>query len=283
MDLCSRKKVKKLLKDYNLRPSEKLGQNFLVSKSALTKTIQAANLKSEHIVLEIGPGIGTLTRALAQRVKKVIAIEKDKRLIKVLHQTLNDLDNVEIIPGDIRELQTTNDKLQITNSYKVVSNLPYYLSSFVIRKLLESKHPPNLMVLIIQKEVAQRIIAKPPNMRLLSVAVQFYAQPTIEGYISSSEFWPQPKVDAAILKVVPQPEPKVNPNLFFKIVRAGFAHPRKQLVNNLSSGLELNKNKTRAWLLRSNIKPEQRAETLTITDWIKLLSSSSTRASNLKA
>jgi len=155
----------------------------------------------------------------------------------------------------------------------VVANIPYYLTSPLIRKFLEEKNPPQEMVLMLQKEVAQRICSKPPDMNLLAVSVQFYAEPKIISYVSKNCFWPAPKIDSAIIKIIPKIKKQIKNDLFFKVVKAGFSQPRKQLVNNLSKTLKLTKEQTIALLIKNNIKPNQRAETLSIEDWIKLTNS----------
>ena len=293
------KRLKKLLRKYQIRPSKRLGQNFLIDKEVVRKIIEAAELKPEDIVLEIGPGIGALTIELAKRVKRVITIEKDLKMIEVLRETLKDFGNIEIIQGDILKLkfQIANSKIQIPKTYKIVANLPYYIVSPVIHQFLENTQVrPVSMVLMVQKEVGQRICAKPPEMSILAVSVQFYAQPEIISYVSKKSFWPQPKVDSAIIKITPKNFAEVRPlsilhrsdlcQLFFKIVRAGFSQPRKQLINNLSrlnfssknlrgqaKNPKLNRERVKSWLLKNNIQPTQRAETLTIEDWISLTES----------
>ncbi len=265
-----------LIMRYKIKPIKRLGQNFLIDKSIISKVIKAAELKPANIVLEIGPGIGALTQKIAKRAGKVIAVEKDKKMCQILKQVLRDFKNVEIINQDILKFKIQNSKL-IQNSkfkiqnYKLVANLPFYITAPVIRKFLESENPPKEMILIIQKEVAQRICARPPKMSILAVSVQFYSKAKIISYISNKSFWPKPKVDSAIIKIVPKRKYKdVDVDLFFKIVKAGFAHPRKQLANNLANGLKLNKQEINDLLLKNNIKPSQRAETLSIKDWIKL-------------
>ena len=192
-------------------------------------------------------------------------MEKDPRMLEILKENLKGFKNIKIINQDILKVSL------LSKNYKIISNLPFYITAPVIRKFLESKNPPKEMILIIQKEVAQRICAKPPKMSILTVSVQFYADVKIVSYISKKSFRPIPKVDSAIIKIVPEKKYKdVDIDLFFKIVKAGFSHPRKQLANNLSNGLKLNKEKVNDLLLRNNIKPSQRAETLTINDWIKL-------------
>ncbi|MBZ9578244.1 ribosomal RNA small subunit methyltransferase A [Patescibacteria group bacterium] len=271
MDLTLKKVVKYLLKKYGAYPSKRFGQNFLIDKSALKKIVESANLHLKDIVLEIGPGIGTLTKEIAKKVKRVIAIEKDKKMIEILKETLNDFKNVKIIQEDILKI---DPKYYILNTkhYKIVANLPYYIVSPVIRKFLESKNPPEFMILMVQKEVAQRICSKPPKMSLLAVSVQFHAKPKIISFVLKKSFWPQPKVDGAIIELskIRSQKSKIFTDLFFKIVKAGFSQPRKQLANNLSKGLELDKERIKKWLLKNKIKPTQRAETLSVQDWIKL-------------
>lgn len=273
MGIMDVKDVKKLLKKYGIRPSKRLGQNFLIDKKVLKKIIGAANLSRNDVVLEIGPGIGNLTLELEKIVKKVIAVEKDRKMCQILKESLesSNVRNVRIVNKDI--LKIKNDSMvQWFNGYKVVANLPYYITSPVIRKFLESKKPPKLMVLMVQKEVAQRICAHPPNMSLLAVSVQFYAKPEIISFVSKKSFWPQPEVDSAILRIsqICTNLPQINTNLFFKVVKVGFSHPRKQLINNLSQGLKLDKEKVKNWLLKNGIESKQRAETLAIKDWLKL-------------
>ncbi|MEK7540790.1 MAG: 16S rRNA (adenine(1518)-N(6)/adenine(1519)-N(6))-dimethyltransferase RsmA [Patescibacteria group bacterium] len=276
MNLSSPAIIKQLLSKYGTRPSKAMGQNFLINKTALEKIIKAADLGAEDIVLEIGPGIGTLTQELAKNVKKVIAVEKDKYMCQILKETLKDYKNIEIINDDILKL---NPEPYALNPYKVVANIPYYLTSPLIRKFLEKKYPPEIIVLMIQKEVAQRICAVPPNMSILAVSVQFYASPKIISYVKKENFWPKPKVDSAIIKIIPGGQTSreagglTSPGLFFRIVKAGFSQPRKQLDNNLSKMLKLNKIKTNSWLLKNKIKPTQRAETLSVDDWINLTKS----------
>jgi 16S rRNA (adenine1518-N6/adenine1519-N6)-dimethyltransferase len=279
MDLSLKKDIKNLLKDYQIRPLRGLGQNFLVNKEAINRVIKAAELNPRDIVLEIGPGLGSLTQELAKKVKMVIAVEKDPKMVEILNETLKGFNNVEIIKNDI---------LKIFNffpfptgfNYKIVGNLPFYLTAPVIRQFLEGKNPPRTMVLVIQKEVGQRICAKPGKMSILAVSVQVYAEPEIISYISKKSFWPQPKVDSAIVKITPYNGRRKNYAMveflrqgFFRVVKAGFSQPRKQLINNLTRQLNLNRSEAEKWLLKNNIKPIQRAETLSIEDWLKLTKS----------
>ncbi|MCX6760794.1 MAG: 16S rRNA (adenine(1518)-N(6)/adenine(1519)-N(6))-dimethyltransferase RsmA [Candidatus Nealsonbacteria bacterium] len=268
MNHFSKQDTKSLLQKYKTQPIKRFGQNFLIDKSAINKIIEVAEISPNDIVLEIGPGTGALTQELAKRAKKVIAVEKDIKMIEILEETLKDFNNIEIIQGDALKMADS----QVISPYKVVGNLPFYLTAPIIRQFLETENPPKEMTLIVQKEVGQRICAKPPRMSILAVSVQIYAEPKIISYISKKSFWPSPKVDSAIIKIL-----KINSNqeidrdLFFKIVKAGFSQPRKQLINNLSKGMGMEKEKTEKWILKNKIEPSQRAETLSIDDWLKLL------------
>jgi len=276
MDLTSPKIIKELLSKYETRPSKGLGQNFLIDKKVLEKIIKAADLKSTDTILEVGPGLGVLTQRLAEKSDRVVAIEKDETMIEVLKETVKDFNNVEVINDDILKFDI---KPHISKKYKVVANIPYYLTSPLIRNFLESENPPQQIVLMIQKEVAQRICSQPPQMSLLAVSVQFYAEAKIESYVSKNCFWPAPKIDSAIIKITPNKKfNEIESDSFFAVVKAGFSHPRKQLVNNLSSlkslnGVKLTKEEISNWLAKNNIQANQRSETLNISDWINLTNS----------
>jgi len=271
MNLLSPTTIKELLSQHNIKPSKHLGQNFLIDQKTLNTIIETANLSSKDTVLEVGPGIGTLTQELAKKAGKVIAIEKDSTMVEILKETLKDFKNVEIIQGNALKFSYSLP----TTHYKLVANIPYYLTSPLIRKLLESENQPSEIILMVQKEVAQRMCANPPKMSLLAVSVQFYAKPEIISYVSKNCFWPAPKVDSAIIKITPLKEVRGGrtPADFFKIVKAGFSQPRKQLLNNLSKSLKKDKKSIEAWLLKNNINPQQRAQTLTIENWIDLTKS----------
>jgi 16S rRNA (adenine1518-N6/adenine1519-N6)-dimethyltransferase len=273
MDLTSPKIIKEILEKHKAKANKILGQNFLIDRNILNKIISASDIKKTDTVLEVGPGVGTLTQELAKYAKQVIAVEKDKNMIEILKETLVEYNNVNIIEGDI--LEKPNSEYIIHNTkYKVIANIPYYLTSPLIRKFLESENPPEFMVLMVQKEVAQRICSIPPSMNLLAVSVQFYAEPKIISYVSKNSFMPAPNVDSAIIKITPSfdgASPRVNQESFFKVVKAGFAHPRKQLLGNLSSGLKLSRQEIEKMLLQNGIKPNQRAQTLSIQDWEKLV------------
>lgn len=227
--------VKLLCEKYGVFPQRQAGQNFLIDKNILNKIIKVAELKKDDVVLEIGPGFGVLTQELAKQVKKVIAVELDKRMAEALKEELKEFKNVEIINADI--LKTQSEKLKIQNkNYKIVANIPYNITSAILRKFLsEELIRPNEMVLLVQKEVAERIIAKPGEMSLLSISVQFYSQPKIISKVSNNSFWPKPKVDSAIIKlknIEQKIDKEINEEDFFNLVRAGFSSRRKQLKNN---------------------------------------------------
>jgi 16S rRNA (adenine1518-N6/adenine1519-N6)-dimethyltransferase len=248
-----------ILKKYNIRPIKHFGQNFLIDEGILNKIIEAADIQKNDTILEIGPGLGILTLELAKRAKQVIAIEKDKRMCEILSEMLDagNVKNVEIVNENI--LKITNNQFPMTN-YKIVANIPYYLTSPLIRKFLETESRPEFMVLMIQKEVAQRICASPPKMSLLAVSVQFYADPEIISYVSKNSFYPVPKVDSAIIKIIPKTIPDIDTEKFFKLVKTGFASKRKMLKNNLPK-IDLEK---------LDLNPKVRAENLSTDDWIKI-------------
>jgi len=272
MELFNVKDAKNILEKFNTRPSKRLGQNFLIDKNILQKIIDAAEINGSDIILEVGPGLGILTQELAQKAKKIMAVEKDNTMVEILKENLKDFQNIEIVNTDIL-------KFQIKEKYKVVANIPYYLTSPLIRKLLEEDKQPSEIILMVQKEVAQRICATPPNMNLLAVSVQFYANPKILFNVSKNSFWPIPKIDSAVIKITPShfggqtqknSGERVSAELFFKVVKAGFSQPRKQLAGNLSSVLKIPKPEIEKLLLQNNIQPTQRAETLSVQNWKKL-------------
>jgi 16S rRNA (adenine1518-N6/adenine1519-N6)-dimethyltransferase len=281
MNLTSSIVIKEILEKYQIKPSKSLGQNFLIDKNILDKIINASNLSKQDVVLEVGPGIGTLTQELAKSAGKVIAIEKDHDMINILSETIKEFKNIEIIEGDILNLSEENYK-QITADYKLIANIPYYLTSHLIRTFLENpptSKPPEEIILLIQKEVAKRICAKPPEMSLLAVSVQFYAKAKIISYVSKNCFLPAPKVDSAIIKITPhiiEGDKELNNfsnEKFFRIVKAGFSHARKQLANNFNKTFKIKREEIEEWLLKNNIKPNQRAETLSVEDWKNLAKS----------
>lgn len=260
-----------LLKKYGLRPHKGLGQNFLQDAIALEKIISAAEIQATDTVLEIGPGLGSLTRYLAAAAKAVVAVELDQHLLPPLKTVLAPYGNVSLIHGDILELNTS--ELVREKNYLVVANIPYYITSAVIRHLLESETRPRRIVLTIQKEVAQRICEKPGDMSLLALSVQVYGKPHIATYIPASAFIPSPNVDSAVLVIDIYPTPLIPADLldkFFKLIKAGFSQKRKTLRNALSAGLSVSTKNATELLGRAAIDPMRRAETLSIEEWQRL-------------
>ena len=260
-----------LLKRYHLHAHKGLGQNFLQDPQALEEIVSAAEIQLTDTVLEIGPGLGSLTRYLAVSAKEVVAVELDHDLIPPLEAVLKPYENVRLIQGDILKL-SPND-LDLDRDYLVVANIPYYITSAVIRHLLESTSKPRRIVLTIQKEVAQRICAKPGDLSLLALSVQVYGQPRIAAHIPAAAFYPAPKVDSAVLVVDIYPSSQIkehNLDLFFKLIKAGFGQKRKTLRNSLSSGLHISTVDAAERLTRAGIDPQRRAETLSIEEWERL-------------
>lgn len=277
--MAKRKEKPKTPNNGAIKPNRLLGQHFLVDKSVLQEIVKAAKLSPEDTVLEIGPGLGVLTQELVKYAKRVVAVEKDANLAALLKEKLKDNPAVEVINEDILDfLDQENYAAHFLRAagfehtdYKVVANIPYYLTAHLIRKLLEAKNPPTDIILMIQKEVAVRLCARPPRMSILSASVQFYAKPQIISLVSRRAFWPIPQVDSALIEIWPsRADLKVDPDAYFKIIKAGFSHPRKQLISNLMSGLGLTRAKISQTLQKLDIKPEQRAETLSVEDWCSL-------------
>lgn len=261
-----------LIQKYHVQPKKSLGQNFLVDPNGLIKVLQAAQLTPDDTVLEIGAGLGSLTYLLAQQVKYVVAVELDMRLIPPLTQVLAGFDNITIKQGDMLELSP--DALLGAAHYVVVANIPYYITSALIRHLLEADHKPTRMVLTIQQEVAERILARDGKMSLLALSVQVYGKPELKARIPAGCFYPPPEVDSAVLSIELYEEPlfpSESLDLFFKLAHAGFAQKRKTLRNTLATGM----NESPAWaeklLTAAGIDPQRRAETLSMQEWKQLV------------
>src|SRR5258706_3249197 len=257
-----------VLKRYGLHADKRLGQNFLQDPFALEAIASAAGIQPTDTVLEIGPGLGSLTRYLAAAAKQVIAVELDRDLLIPLRAVIASYHNVQVIRGYILKLSL--QKLITDKDYIVAANIPYYITSAVIRHLLESDVKPHRIVLTVQCEVAERICAKPGDMSLLALSVQVYGKPHIAARIPAEAFYPAPKVDSAVLSVDIYPSPLIKPELiesFFKMIKAGFSQKRKTLRNSLSSGLHIPTSASEALLKQANIDPMRRAETLSIEEW----------------
>ncbi len=252
---------KLLLDYYQVAPKKSLGQNFLQDPHALDKIADAADLSPTDTVLEIGPGTGVLTERLAQVAGRVIAVELDARLEPILDAALAPYPNVEIVYADI--LDTRISTLVGGEDYVVVANVPYYITSAILRYMLENEHRPRRLVLTMQLEVAERLTAAPGDMSILAVSAQFYARTRIAARLKAAMFWPRPDVDSAVVVLDCYDQPPVEvPDVktFFRVVKLGFSQKRKQLKNALGSGGS-------AWLAQAGIDPHRRAETLSIAEW----------------
>lgn len=260
-----------LLRQYGLRADKRLGQNFLQDPHALQKIVAAAEVLPTDSVLEIGPGLGSLTRYLAAIAQTVVAVELDERLFPALEAVIAPYRNVQLVHGDILGLQTSD--LLRHAGYLVIANIPYYITSAVIRHLLESDLKPRRIVLTLQKDVAARICARPGEMSLLALSVQVYGQPSIAAHIPASAFYPTPQVDSAVLKIEIYAAPLIQASLlplFFQLIKAGFSQKRKTLRNALSAGLRRPALEIESLLRSVGIEPKRRAETLSLEEWGKL-------------
>jgi len=292
MDLL--KQTKRLCGLYGINPNRSKGQNFLIDDDIYRKIVKTSDLKKDDVVLEVGPGLGFLTEKLAKKAKEVIAVELDDGLANILKTRMAEqgIRNVEIINSDI--LKIPNSKFQIPNKFnpaimggtkfKIVANLPYNITSIFLRKFLSgddrvrtthsSRHDrlkPEFMILMLQKEVAERITACPPKMSLLAVSVQFYSKPEIIEYVDKKNFWPKPAVDSAIVKIVGAGQcPVQNEKKFFQLVKLGFSARRKMLKNNLAAGLMVAQKEVEERIKIAGFNPKVRAQELSLKDWTKI-------------
>lgn len=260
--------ISRLLRDYGLYARKGLGQNFLADPAILQRIVSAAELPADAIVLEVGPGLGSLTRYLAVAARQVVAVELDRNLIPVLEDVLGGCGNVSIVQGDMLDLDPA--ALMGGSGYYVVANIPYYITSAIIRHLLESSARPRRLVLTVQREVAERICALPGDLSLLALSVQVYGNPSVAARIPAGAFYPPPKVDSAVVRVDVLPEPRVSADRledFFKLTKAGFSQKRKTLRNSLSGGMGMPAAAAEDLLRRAGVDPQRRAETLSIEEW----------------
>ncbi len=260
--------VKATLIALGLSPKKALGQHFLVSQGAVRMALTAAEVGEADTIVEVGPGLGVLTRELVGLAKKVIAVEVDQELAEALKRELADAANLEMVCADAREV----DVAALTGGapYKLVANLPYYAASPILRRFLESPHPPTRAVIMVQREVAREMAAQPGAMSLMSVGVQLYGRPRIVGYVPPGAFYPPPKVTSAVVRIDVYSQPALaldDREAFFRVVRAGFSAPRKQLRNALAHGLEVPPKQAEALLEAAGIDPRARAETLSLEQW----------------
>jgi len=253
------------------RARKGLGQHFLVDRGVLEKIVSAAGLASTDTVIEVGPGLGILTEELVKRAGKVIAIEVDPKLAASLKKRVSNSPNLTVLNANILELNLM--ELASKHNYKVVANLPYYIAAPILRHFLEASLKPSLMVVMVQKEVGQSMVAAPGNLSIFAISVQLYGKPTIVDYVPAQSFYPEPKVDSAIVRIEVYPEPAVQVADiagFFEIVKAGFSAPRKQIRNSLALGLQLNSAEVVELLEQAGIAPQRRPETLSLQEWASL-------------
>ncbi len=276
--------TKYLIKKTGFQPNKLKGQNFCVNQLVIQKMVEIAQVSVRDTVLEVGPGFGFLTVELAQKAKKVIAVELDSKLVKVLKKLEKVHQNLEIVEGNIlRETRNPLCETRVSRSafrvprYKIVANLPYSITSAFLKKFLTIESPPQSMTLLVQKEVAERICAKAGQMSLLAISVQLYGQPELIEVITRENFWPRPKVDSAILRINQiQPYPflkQVSEKKFWQVVRSGFSAKRKQLHNNFKNSLHLNSKQVDDIFSQTGLNKRIRAQELTVNDWLKLAKS----------
>ena len=267
--IASPEVVHYICKRFDIKMSKKLGQNFLIKRGIVDEIVHAAELTPGEPVLEVGPGIGTLTQGLAQSGADVTAIELDRRLLEVLDTTLASYDNVRIIHGDVLKLDVPS--IMNHKSFKVVANLPYYITTPIIMSLLESKLPIERLVVMVQKEVALRMVAKPgtKDYGALSVAVQYYTEPDIVLDVPPKSFLPAPAVTSSVIRCVLRDKPPVDvidEKLFFRVVKAGFAQRRKTFANTMKT-TGLSKDRIEELLAKANIDGQRRGETFTLQEF----------------
>ncbi|HEY61430.1 MAG TPA: ribosomal RNA small subunit methyltransferase A [Anaerolineae bacterium] len=260
--------IPRIVKQFKLTPRKNLGQNFLTDENILKRIIDIAEITPKDNVLEIGAGLGSLTRLLCKQASHVTTIEIDERFIPILQDILSPYNNCNIIHGNI--LKIYPEEIIRTEDYVVVANIPYYITSALIRHLLEAEKKPKRIILTIQYEVAKRLCASSNKMSLLALSVQIYGTPTLIQKIKPGAFYPRPKVDSAVIRIDLFENPLIEVelmDLFFDLARSGFGKKRKTLANSLSSGMGTNKNEIRSLLSNLGIDPRRRAETLSIAEW----------------
>ena len=271
LDLTNIRDLRSLLTTHGIRPNKSFGQNFLIDRSVLNKIIDASAIEKDEEILEVGAGTGVLTRELAKHAGRVVAVEIERDMLALLEETTSSYINVELMAHDL--LRLNPGEVFAQRPYKLVANLPYYITAPTFRHFLESENPPRLLVVMVQLEVAQRIVAAPGDLSLLAVSIQFYGQPRIVARVPANAFYPTPKVDSAILRVDIRPQTSLTQQErdgFFRIVQAGFSERRKQLHNSLTHGLHYKNELVRSWLATADIDASRRAETVSIEEWLRL-------------
>ncbi len=262
--------------EQQVQPRKRFGQHFLTDPNILHRIVAAANVEPGDVVLEIGPGLGSLTRALLESGARVASVEIDRDLVRSLSEQARANPQLTVIEGDFLTAppHTWLERAGIGQGrYKVVANLPYYITSAILRRLLEAQYQPDSMVVMVQREVARQITARPGEMSLLAVSVQFYGEAQMVGMVPAGAFRPPPKVDSAIVRVIvqhPSRFPEVDPDRFFKLVRAGFGEKRKQLRNSMARSLQMAPEEVGIKLARARIDSRRRAETLSLEEWHRI-------------
>ncbi len=265
MDLSRVDDVRTALRLAGIKPNKNLGQHFLVDKPSLEAIVDAARPAPADTVLEIGPGLGVMTRLLATRAGKVVAVETDHVLAELLRRDAPP--SLEVVEQDILQY----DLNQLPAGYKVIANIPYYLTSKIFRLLIDSPNPPALMSMLIQKEVADRIAASPGQLSLLALSIQYYGRPEIIAQVERHKFWPSPEVDSAILRVtLTGPAFPADPARLFRLIKAGFGEKRKQLKNALAGGLNLTADCAVDLIAAANLPATARAQELDLSAWQRL-------------
>ncbi len=269
-----------LCQKYGLRPSKQYGQNFLLNEEVIEKMIEAGEINKKDIVVEVGPGFGVLTLPLCEKTGKVLAYEIEKKIEPYWEERVKEYKNLEIIWGNVLNSQKSIKSVKSLKSleeigkYKVIANLPYQITSQVLRFFLEQENKPESMVIMVQKEVGERICAKPGDMSVLSLSVQFYGEPEIVSFVSRKDFYPAPKVDSAVIKIIIKKNlPKIDEKKFFDFVRSGFINRRKLLIKNLKNYLgKKNKETIDKAFEKMGFSNNIRAQELAVEDWLKLFS-----------
>ena len=271
--------AKARLSRLNVRAAKALGQHFLIDHRVLSTIVEAAELSSTDTVVEVGPGLGILTQELVDRAERVVAVELDEKLAQALGEAFPQDAKLRIVNGSILDFSPEELLADLSGAakpparYKVVANLPYYVAAPTLRHFLEASVRPELMVVMVQKEVGESIAAEPGSMSLLGVSVQVYGAPRIVDFVPANCFQPRPKVKSAIVRIDVRPEPALPDKdipVFFDVVRAGFSSPRKQLRNSLSVGLNMQAAEAGRLLEAAGIAPDRRPQTLSVSEWAAL-------------
>lgn len=265
--------TKNYCQENNIKPARSKGQNFLVDESVYDEIVEAAEISQDEVVMEVGPGLGFLTEKLAEVAKKVVTVELDDKLFGLLDVRLREqgLANIEAINMNVLDFNI--EEWEHKKNYKIVANLPYNITSVFLRKFLSAKSQPHSFVLMLQKEVAERIAARPGKMSLLAVSVQFYADAEIVMKVGREKFWPAPEVDSAVIKITTRKniDKNIDEKSFFRLVKFGFSSKRKMLKNNLASGLHLSQDEVVEKIKKAGFGEKVRAQELSVNDWVGLL------------